>query len=106
VQDDEQVVVVRVDLRALVAREEVLVVEGMEVEVLLEIGAVDRTGALDVELAQAVGLEDLDLGRLGLRLRGDREVARTGGPAQAGARKARHGDFAGRRSWASFRSSR
>ena len=42
VQDDEQVVVVLVDLRALVAREDVLVVERVELEVLLQPGAVDR----------------------------------------------------------------
>jgi hypothetical protein len=53
VQDDEQVVVVFVDLRALVAREDVLVVERVELEVLLEPGAVDRPGALDVDPAQA-----------------------------------------------------
>ena len=54
VQDDEQVVVVLVDLRALVARGDVLVVERVEVEVLLEPGAVDRARALDVDPAQAV----------------------------------------------------
>src|SRR5881397_72666 len=62
VQDDEQVVLVLVDLRALVAREDVLVVEGMEVEVLLEPDAVDRPRALDVDPAQAVGLDGLDVG--------------------------------------------
>ena len=39
VQDDEQVVGVLVDLRPLVARQHVLEVEGVEVEVLLEPGA-------------------------------------------------------------------
>ena len=66
VQDDEQVVVVLVDLRALVAREDVLVVERVEVEVLLQPGPVDRPRPLDVDPAQAVGLDDLDVG-LGLR---------------------------------------
>ena len=42
VEDDEQVVVVDVDLRPLVAREDVLEVEGVEVEVLLEPGALER----------------------------------------------------------------
>ena len=62
VQDDEEVVVVLVDLRALVARGDVLVVEGVELEVLLEPGAVDRAGPLDVDPAQPVGLDDLDVG--------------------------------------------
>ena len=53
VQDDEQVVVVLVHLRALVARVDVLVVERVEVEVLLEPGAVDLARALDVDPAQA-----------------------------------------------------
>jgi hypothetical protein len=44
VQHDEQVVVVLVDLRALVARADVLVVERVELEVLLEPRAVDRRG--------------------------------------------------------------
>ena len=45
VQDDEQVVVVLVDLRALVAAADVLVVERVEVEVLLQPRAVARRGA-------------------------------------------------------------
>jgi hypothetical protein len=67
VQHDEQVVVVLVDLRALVARADVLVVEGMEVEVLLQPGLLERARALDVDPAQAGGLDDLDarLGALG-----------------------------------------
>ena len=59
VQDDEQVVVVLVDLRPLVARQDVLVVERVELEVLLEPGAVERAGALDVDPAQAAVLDDL-----------------------------------------------
>jgi hypothetical protein len=66
VQDDEQVVVVDVDLRALVAREDVLVVEGVEVEVLLEPRAVDLARALDVDPAEGPTvddvLDDLDVG--------------------------------------------
>ena len=62
VQDDEQVVVVLVDLRPLVAREHVLEVEGVEVEVLLEPGGLERRRALDVDPAQAGALDGLDLG--------------------------------------------
>ena len=64
VQHDEQVVVVLVDLRALVARADVLVVEGMEVEVLLQPRLLERARALDVDPAQAGRLDDLDA-RLG-----------------------------------------
>ena len=67
VQDDEQVVVVLVDLRALVAREDVLVVERVELEALLEPGAVDLARALDVDPAEAGGLDDLDARVLALR---------------------------------------
>ena len=77
VQDDEQVVVVLVDLRALVAGEDVLVVERVEVEVLLEPRAVGGARALDVDPAQAVGLDDLDVGSVRLRRTGD------DGPADA-----------------------
>ena len=71
VQDDEQVVVVLVDLRALVAAVDVLVVEGVEVEVLLQPGPVDRARALDVDPAQRLAvaggeLDDLDVGALRL----------------------------------------
>src|SRR4051794_9350510 len=57
VQDAEQVVVVDVDLRPLVAREDVLEVEGMEVEVLLEPGALQRPRVLDVDPAEAAPLD-------------------------------------------------
>ena len=60
VEHDEQVVVVLVDLRPLVARVDVLVVERVEVEALLEPGAVGRPRALDVDPAEAGGLDDLD----------------------------------------------
>ena len=72
VQDDEQVVVVLVDLRPLVAGEHVLEVEGVEVEVLLQPGALERAGALDVDPAQALGVDLLDVRRLRLSLRGRR----------------------------------
>ena len=89
VQDDEEVVVVLVDLRALVAREDVLVVERVEVEVLLQPGAVGLARALDVDPAQAAGdpaggLDDLDVGALRLagacgdRAAGARTTGRTG----------------------------
>jgi len=54
VQDDEQVVVVDVDLRPLVAREDVLEVEGVELEVLFQPGALERASLLDVDPAQAI----------------------------------------------------
>jgi hypothetical protein len=43
VEDDEEVVVVDVDLRPLVAREDVLEVERVEVEVLFQPAALERT---------------------------------------------------------------
>jgi hypothetical protein len=67
VEDDEEVVVVLVDLRALVARVDVLVVERVEVEALLEPRLVDRARALDVDPAQPGRLDDLGAGLLGLR---------------------------------------
>ena len=67
VQDDEQVVVVLVDLRALVAREDVLVVERVELEALLQPRLVDRPRALDVDPAEAGGLDDLDARLVALR---------------------------------------
>src|SRR5205085_5919625 len=65
-QNDEEVVVVLVELRALVARADVLVVERVELEVLLEPGLVDRAGTLDVDPTQTVVLDDL-YARLSLR---------------------------------------
>jgi hypothetical protein len=90
VQHDEQVVVVLVDLRALVAREDVLVVERMELEALLQPRLVDRSRALDVDPAQAEGLDDLDA-RL-VRGRGALSGARPPGAAtEGGPGQARHG---------------
>src|SRR6266540_2749381 len=60
VQDDEEVVLVLVDLRALVAGEDVLVVERVELEVLLEPGSLGGTGPLDVDPAEPVPLDGLD----------------------------------------------
>ena len=76
VQHDEHVVVVLVDLRALVAREDVLVVERVEVEALLEPGLVGRPRALDVDPAQPRRLDDLGAGLLALRRGRDRLRAR------------------------------
>jgi hypothetical protein len=88
VENDEEVVVVLVDLRALVARADVLVVERVELEVLLEPGAVDRPGALDVDPAKAVALDGL-YARLSLR-RGLRAVdTRPSRAPETGLRKAR-----------------
>src|SRR6201996_3308071 len=66
VQDAEQVLVVDVDLRPLVAREDVLEVERVEVEVLLEPGALKGTRMLDVDPTKATPLDLLDPRCLGL----------------------------------------
>ena len=63
-EDDEQVVVVDVELRALVPGVDVLPVERVEVEVLLEPLAVGEAGILDVDPAEATGLDDPGLGYL------------------------------------------
>ncbi len=68
-ENDEQVVVVDVDLRALIAGEDVLEVEGVEVEVLLQPAALERPGVLDVDPAQVLGVDLLDVGGLGLSRR-------------------------------------
>ena len=92
VQHDEQVVVVLVDLRALVAREDVLVVERVEVEALLEPGLVGRPRALDVDPAQPGRLDDLDAGLLALRRGGTDCAARTrAATTDPGLGQARHG---------------
>jgi hypothetical protein len=82
VQDDEQIVGVLVDLRALVARQDVLEVEGVESELLLEPRALEGRGALDVDPTQPLGGDRLDVGLAlrGLR-RGRGELAGTGGPS-------------------------
>ena len=76
VENDEQVVVVLVDLRALVAGEHVLVVERVELEVLLEPGPVHRPRALDVDPAQAGMLDELDVRLSGAAERADSTRAR------------------------------
>jgi hypothetical protein len=103
VQDDEEVVVVLVDLRALVAAVDVLVVERVEVEVLLQPRAVDRARALDVDPAQLAAvlrreLDDLDVGTLGLRRACDDPAARPRRTPEAWLGQVGHRDFAARRS--------
>ena len=97
-QDDEDVVVVRVELRALVARVDVLVVEGVEVEALLEPLAVGQSGLFDVDPAEACGLDDLRLGDV--YLAGQQDTAGRDGTAKSRARErqGRHrlGGFIGR----------
>src|SRR4051794_21549472 len=102
VKDDEEVVVIDVDLRPLVAREHVLEVEGVEVEVLLQPGSLQCARTLDVDPAQAGGVDLLDARclRLSLSCRGDELVA----PADASQprlRKVRHRSrSSSRRAWA------
>ena len=67
VQDDEEVVVVLVDLRALVARADVLVVEVVELEVFAQPGFLGGAGAFDVDPANAAVVDLLDA-RLGVDL--------------------------------------
>jgi len=82
VQNDEEVVVVLVDLRPLVARQDVLEVEGVEVEVLLEPGALERRGALDVDPAEPLAGDGLDVGLALGRLSGRRDEIAAGASAQ------------------------
>ena len=73
VQDDEQVALVLVDLRALVAREDVLVVERVEVEVLFQPRAVGLPRALDVDPARGPSASTIStFGTFGLRRRARR----------------------------------
>ena len=81
VQDDEQVAGVLVDLRALVAREDVLEVEGMEIELLLEPAGLERRGTLDVDPAQAGPLDGLDAGLALAGLSRRRELGAAAGGA-------------------------
>src|SRR4029077_10089588 len=99
VQDDEEVVVVLVDLRALVAREDVLVVERVEVEALLEPSAMAVSRLLDVDPADVERLDGLDLRSLRLDDGGRRDGATARHAREAWLGQARHGDFAARRSW-------
>jgi hypothetical protein len=92
VQHDEDVVVVLIELRALVAREDVLVIEGVEIEVLLKPVPIGRARRLDVDPADAGSLDDLRLGH-GLGQHHVRRpiwtAARAGERARQG--KVRHG---------------
>ena len=66
-EDDEDVVVVLVELRAVVARVDVLVVERVEVEMRLEPVAVGGPRRLDVDPADAGRLDDVGRGDVGRR---------------------------------------
>src|SRR4029079_14411430 len=82
--------------RPLVAGRHVLVVEGVELEMLLEPGAIDGGGALDVDPTEPAELDGLYV-----RLSRDRSEGRIGprasGAPEARLRKARHRVKAGRR---------
>ena len=97
-QDDEDVVVVGVELGALVPGVDVLVVEGVEVEALLEPLAVGQSGLFDVDPAEAGGLDDLGIRYL--YLAGQQDTAGRDGTAKSRARErqGRHrlGGFIGR----------
>jgi len=60
VKDDEEVVRVLVDLRPLIARENILEIKRVEVEVLGEPGGLELTRALDVDPAKAAAVDYLD----------------------------------------------
>src|SRR5581483_2196267 len=91
VQHDEQVLGVLVDLRALVAREDVLEVERVEPELLLEPGALEGGRTLDVDPAEPLGRDRLDVGlALGGLRRGRDQVTGAAGPAQPRLREVRH----------------
>ena len=84
VKDDEEVVGVLVDLRPLVAGEHVLEVQRVEVEVLLEPAHLELRGVLDVNPAQALAVDRLDVGlALALWLSRLRGAARSGRPGAA-----------------------
>src|SRR4029079_19682430 len=84
------VVVVLVDLRALDAREDVLVVERVELEALLQPRLVDVARALDVAPAQPGGLDALDARLVGGG--GALSDARArGATTERGSGQARHG---------------
>jgi hypothetical protein len=75
VQDDEQVVRVFVQLRPLVARHDVLDVEGVKVEVLGEPGTFETRRLLDLQPAQIAVGEGLYLRLSALSLRRDDAMA-------------------------------
>ena len=93
-QDDEDVVVVLVELGAVVARVDVLVVERVEVEMRLEPVAVGGARRLDVDPADPRRLDDVGRGDVAPATRrrsGRRGGVRADGAADAGRRgSARH----------------
>src|SRR5262249_28342761 len=64
-------------------------VEGVEVEVLLEPGLLERAALVDLDPAEALGSDLLDLGGLGLRRKRRDELAGAGA-AESGTREVRH----------------
>src|SRR6201992_1713616 len=90
VEDAEQVLVVDVDLRPLIAGENILEVERVEVEVLLEPGALQGPRMLDVHPAQTAPLDLLDPRCLRLSDLGRREQFAATGPPQPWFREVRH----------------
>ena len=89
-EDDEDVVVVGVELRALVPRVDVLEVERVEVEVLLEPLAVGETGLFDVDPAEAAALDDLRIGGRLYVAGQDRAARDATAKARAWERQVRH----------------
>ena len=94
VQDDEDVVVVLVQLRAVVARVDVLEVERVEVEVGLQPVAIGRARRFDVDPADPGRLDDVgrrDLGlEIGRRTRGRAAPTRSRERRQGDVRHAGH----------------
>jgi hypothetical protein len=90
VEDDEEVLVVLVDLRPLVARGDVLEVEGVEVEVLLQPCLLGGAGAVELHPSQPLGRDLLYLWGARVSALGyDKLARRSAGTAQAWAREAR-----------------
>ena len=81
VEDDEDVVVIRVELRALVARVDVLEIERVEIEVLLEPFAMRQARLFDVDPAEPARLDDRRFGCLYVSGQ-DRTAARRGAAQQ------------------------
>jgi hypothetical protein len=91
VQDDEEVVRILIELRALVARHHVFQVERVEVVVLGEPGALEHRGLDNLQPPQA-GVLDLGYLRLGaLDLRCNDAATIGPGPSQSGTGNNRHG---------------
>src|SRR4029453_7434026 len=81
---------VLIDLRALVARQHVLEVEPVELEVLLEPAPLERARALDLDPAQALAGDRLYVRLLALRRRRRRGELAAARPSQPGLREVRH----------------